>query len=458
MPRQLACNLGQVLVPAPVSPVMGYPTSGATLVMEVASRAGIGGATGQSRTRPSRYRRYLASDIAAAVGTGFAAGQPGPLLPGIARREVAESLALAILAAAPFVAGTLGVLAGRLGPHSPLQLAALKVLTSLQLLLILAVSTNGLFLVALVFWIGITFSVPFQVRVWGAAYPPAHRGRLVSVIRTGHAAALAGSSLALGGLSERAGPGVVVVITAIVSACCVAGYAGMGSIPLSREAPYSPIKSFRKVTAHPLIRRLVLAQSILGMGSIAAGSLHALIQVDELGLSLWEIGTIGVAAAGATTTSYLAWGVLADRRGGLVPLCAGAVLSVVGPLAYVSAQGVTWLWVAALATGLAQAAIDLGAMLVITGNVPAQERGMYMAGWAALMGLRGMVAPLVAGLLVQAGVVGARGALVVCGVVTATGALLYLEAALRWRQVAQNTALIDTGDLLPGPAAPRHTT
>ncbi len=49
---------------------------------------------------------------------------------------------------------------------------------------------------------------------------------------------------------------------------------------------------------------------------IAAAPLYALVYVDRLGLSLTEVGTIGILGAVAATAASLIWGAVADRRAG----------------------------------------------------------------------------------------------------------------------------------------------
>ena len=140
-------------------------------------------------TPPQRaLGRNLGIDLFAAVGVGTTVALVSALLPTIGRRGGLEPIGLAALAAAPFVANLLSAFAGRVGPRTPRQLAAIRGAGAASLL-VLAVATAApvLILVSLVYWLSLSLSGPFQLRLWGAMYPPRLRGRIVGAIGSGKA-------------------------------------------------------------------------------------------------------------------------------------------------------------------------------------------------------------------------------------------------------------------------------
>ena len=69
-------------------------------------------------------QRNVVLDLVAALGIGSSMAVVGALLPAVARREGLDPLGLAALAALPFLASLLSLLAGRIGPRTPDSLAA----------------------------------------------------------------------------------------------------------------------------------------------------------------------------------------------------------------------------------------------------------------------------------------------------------------------------------------------
>ena len=150
--------------------------------------------------------RNLSLDLIAAIGVGVAGALVSSLLPTIARRGGLEPLGLAVLAATPFLTNLLSVFSGRIGPQTTRQFALLRVAGAGSLVVLLVVSPALVIIaVALVFWISVSFSSPFQLRLWGATYPARMRGRVVGFLGTGRIAAAALAALIGGLLADRIG-------------------------------------------------------------------------------------------------------------------------------------------------------------------------------------------------------------------------------------------------------------
>lgn len=370
----------------------------------------------------------MSLDLWAAIGVGGTTAVMGSLLPTVARRAGLDPLGLAVLASVPFLANFLGMLSGRIGPHTTLQLAVSRGLGAGMLILLVVVPGSlPMVLVALVFWLSFAFGLPLQLRLWGAMYPGRLRGRLLGVLGTGRAAAGGVALLVCGVLADRIGGPEAVAIIGVFGALCAGAVLGLRA-PVSREAPhFSARASLRALRSHPVLRQASFAQLFYGGGLIAAAPLYALVQVDRLSLSLSDVGIIGLIASLATTVSYVAWGALADRRGGSMLLRGGSILGALSLVVYAVAPGVVWLWLAALAIGLANSGTDIGLQSVMMENAPSDERAAVMAGFNALTGVRGMAVPFVASGLVEAGVVSVTGALLLCAVATGIGAWLYFR-------------------------------
>jgi MFS family permease len=380
------------------------------------------------------FRRNLALDLVAAIGIGVTGALVGTLLPTISRRGGLEPLGLAALAATPFLANLLGVFAGRAGPRTTRQQALVRGFGAAVLLLLpLAAVPAAVILVAMVFWLSLSFTAPFQLRLWGASYPARMRGRLVGFLGMGRAAAAGSAALAGGILADRIGGPEAVALAGAVGLVCAAAFAFFRTPATAPTVVYSARDSIRVMRERPRLGRVALAQGFYGGGIIAAGPLFALVNVDRLDMSMADVGIIGVLGAVATTVSYIAWGVVADRRGPITPMRAGSVLGLLGLVSYALAPSVALVWLASIALGVSGSSIEVGIAGVISEETPLAERASAMSGWNAFTGARGLFAPFLASGLVQVGVLSVTAALLLCAGATAVGVSLFWREARRSR-------------------------
>ena len=339
--------------------------------------------------------RSLALDLIAAIGVGVTMALISSLLPTIARRGGLEPLGLSALAAAPFVANLLGAFAGRVGPRSPRQVAGIRGIGAGALvLLVLTPNPILMVLVATLFWLSLSFTGPFQLRMWGTLYPSRLRGRVVGVI------------------------GVV----------CAVAYTSVRARSAEGTPRFSARESLRALRERPVLARMALAQGFYGGGFIAAAPLFALVYVDRLDLSLADVGVIGILTAASTTIAFPLWGAAADRFGPLTVLRFGGSVGLCALVAYALAPHVVVLWLAALAAGTASASIDVGIAAVVSEQTPLATRAAAMAGWNAFTGARGIVAAFLMSSLLQLGIVDVTSGLLLCAAATAVGVGLYARA------------------------------
>ena len=348
------------------------------------------------------------------------------LLPTIARRGGLEPIGLSALAAAPFVANLLGAFAGRFGPRSPGQMALLRGGGAASLLLLFVLPTAlVMILVALVFWMSLSFGGPFHLRLWGTMYPARLVGRMVGFIGMGRAAAGAIAAFIGGVIADRLGGPSAVALAGVVGVVCALAYAGLRARSAERPPAFSARGSIQALRERPLLGKVALAQGFYGGGLIAAVPLYALVHVDRLDLRLSDVGVIGILAAVATTISFPIWGAVADRHGGLWALRLGSGLGVIGLLGYAVAPHVAVLWVMAVGYGAASAAIDVGIASVVSDQTPLASRAAAMAGWNAITGARGIAAAFLMSALLQLGIVDVTSGLLLCAVSSAVGVVLF---------------------------------
>jgi NNP family nitrate/nitrite transporter-like MFS transporter len=370
--------------------------------------------------------RNLALDLVAAVGVGVSMGLVTALLPTIARRGGLEPLGLSALAAAPFVANLLSAFAGRFGPRSSVQLAVVRGIGAVSLLLVFVLPIAPVMIaVAFVFWMSLSFGGPFHLRLWGAMDPARLVGRVVGFIGMGRAADGALAAFAGGVVADRLGGPTAVAIAGTVGVACALAYAGLRARSAERAPSFSARGSIRALRERPLLGKVALAQGFYGGGLIAAVPLYALVHVDRLDLRLSDVGVIGIMAAVATTISFPIWGAVADRHGGLWALRLGSSLGVIGLIGYALAPDVAILWVMAVGYGTASAAVDVGIASIVSDQTPLASRAAAMAGWNAITGARGIAAAFLMSALLQLGVVDVTSGLLLCAVASAIGVVMF---------------------------------
>jgi MFS family permease len=194
-------------------------------------------------------------------------------------------------------------------------------------------------------------------------------------------------------------------------------------------AGFSARGAIGTVVRHGFLRRITLAHALWGGGLIGATPLVVLVQVDRLGLSVVDIGWIAMAGVLATMGSLFLWGSLADRRGGLFVMQLASLLGVLALLLYAIAAAPLALAAGSVLVGLAIAAAEVAVPLLVVSRASAEQQAPATAGMNALLGVRGMVVPLLAIAPVQAGLADVGTALLACAIASGLGGLVYLHMA-----------------------------
>lgn len=390
------------------------------------------------------FWRNFGLDLTAGVGVGVTLALVGSILPSVARKAGLDPIGLAALAATPFLANLLSGFAGRVGPQSHLRTGLVRA-TGAGVLAVLLVTAAPpiLVLAAFGYWLSLSISAPFQLRLWGAMYPSRLRGRVVGAVGSGRAAAAAVAALIAGVLADQLGGTTVVALGALIGVVTATAYAGLRVPPTAPAPRFSPRDAVRILQDRPVLRRIVLAQGFYGGGLIAAAPLYAIVYIDRLGMSLTEVGIVGILAASATTLSYYAWGAAADRFGSIQLLRAGSALGLVSLIAVAVTPSIVVLWPATILAGAASAAIDLGINTTISDETELRDRAGALAGWNTVTGARGLAAPFVAAGLVQLGILGVTSALLLCAGVAAVGVVLFarVEGAREGRLMTDTTVV-----------------
>jgi MFS family permease len=354
-----------------------------------------------------QLRRNFGYDAAGALGTGLFNALVVNFLAVIARREGADPVLLAALAAAPFAANTLAIFMGFLVPPERLRVKFVSILVVLGRAIFLA----GLFTPTPVMllcmgagmWLTMAMVGPLQVDIWRGAYPQRLRARVLGYLRVLQTSAGAVAAPLGGLLLERLGYGPMFGIGAGLGMLGVVGYSRIRSEPVAGSVRFTPAASLRLLAEQPRYRAMVMAWVVWGVGSFMAAPLYALVLVDRFHASYSDVGLLQLAGALSGLLAYFVLGQFLDRRGGFGATSTGLVMVAVVPLIYLGSPSLPFLAVAYIVQSIGNSAIDLGWQVALISRVSDEHRLRYQAAHTSLTGLRGAAAPFLGSLSLALG-------------------------------------------------------
>jgi len=343
----------------------------------------MGGLSHAVMPRPTALQRNLLLDLSAATGIGASVAVVGSLLPAVARPGGMGSLGLAALAALPFLASLIGLLAGRIGPQTPTRLAVFRAAASAGLLLVIVAPHPILIGLAVFgFWTAMSLGAPMQQRLWSSMYPSSERGRLLGIVGSGRSAAAMIALLAFTFAASDSSWLGIVVLVAIVGMVAATATSRI-SLPAGQETRrYGPKESVATVLRGGMLRKITFAQLVFGSGMVAAPALIAMVQIDRLGLGIEEVALAGLVGYAATTVMFGVWGRIATRTGALITMTAGTLIGVLAIGLFAIAPDFTVVLAASILLGITGAAIDVSWPLLIADHAAQEEQAAAAGAWA----------------------------------------------------------------------------
>src|SRR5579864_6064035 len=288
-----------------------------------------------SETEP---RRNFTWDASGALGTGLFTALVINFLPVIARREGADPLLLAALAAGPFAANTLAIFFGFWVPSASRRVQFVSFLLAggrpLFLVGLLTSQPMSLLFMGLGMWLTMAMLAPQQVDVWRGAYRRRLLARVLGYVRVIQTLATAVGAPLGGFLIDALGPGRMLGIGATLGLVGALGYGRVRSQPVGMSQRFTPAASLRLLGQEPRYRRLVLAWVVWGLGAYMATPLYAILLVDRFQASYADIGLLQLLGALSGLVAYFVLGHYLDRRGGLGATPAGLLLVALVPVVY----------------------------------------------------------------------------------------------------------------------------
>ena len=268
---------------------------------------------------------------------------------------------------------------------------------SLFLLTAFVTGAVQLMAIGIVFWLLEAFVIPAYTRVIQKIYPESGRGKVMSTVRMGRVSVILLITPLAGWALDRVGYQVLFPIGALFGILATYLFTRIdldeGELPPRQTKAFSDLWQIVRTDRNFAV--YLVSYSLFGLGGLLSWPLYPVVQVDRLQLSYSEIGLLGLVESVTWFLSYLFWGRTIDKRGGLFVVRAIAAISIVTPLTYMSAQSLWMLMPSAIARGLGMAGFELGRISAGIQLADPERVTEYAAIQSTVVGLRGLVAPLV---------------------------------------------------------------
>ena len=268
---------------------------------------------------------------------------------------------------------------------------------SLFLLTAFVTGAVQLMAIGIVFWLLEAFVIPAYTRVIQKIYPESGRGKVMSTVRMGRVSMILLVTPLAGWAMDQVGYRVLFPIGAVFGILATYFFTRIdldeGELPPRQTKAFSDLWQIVRTDKNFAV--YLVSYSLFGLGGLLSWPLFPVVQVDRLQLSYSDIGLLGLAESVTWLFSYLLWGRMIDKRGGLFVVRAISAISIVTPLTYMWAQNIWMLLPSAIARGLGMAGFEMGRISAGIQLADPDRVTEYAAIQSTVVGLRGLVAPII---------------------------------------------------------------
>lgn len=275
-------------------------------------------------------------------------------------------------------------------------------------------SVTGLLVLSFVFWLSDSFPSPGYVRVVQKVYPAHVRARTMSVVRLGMGVGMLAFTPVAGWLLDTIGHAALFPIAAVFGIGAALIFmrirmpAGSEDAPNAAAAPttpgLAPVRMLALLGQNKAFLLYVLSIAAFGLAGLIPIAFYPAVLVDRLQLSYTDVSLLGLAQSLVWLAGYVVWGRWMDRLGGVRTLQIIYLSLILYPLCHWFAPGAWWLLPAYLASGLANAGVDLAFTNVTIDLADPERVAEYAAIQRTIIGIRGFAGPLIGVWLNQIGV------------------------------------------------------
>ncbi|HEU4753881.1 MAG TPA: MFS transporter [Armatimonadota bacterium] len=373
---------------------------------------------------PGGARYSFRVDLLAMCLQGAYLGAVFPFVNVIARRELhASELILALMAAAPFFGNLMALFWARAMDGRAkvpfVKWSYILARSSIFLSMFTWAAVPFASVISGAQIIG-TVATPAYAAIIKEVYPESQRGRILSITRAAIVLAQVFSTLLVGWLLTVVSYRMIFPVAAVVGIVSAVIFARIHpgeeaalaeAAGESGESKRSTAESLRETAAFVWNTLGILKSDVsyrwfafsvftYGFGNLLNTPILPMIQVNELGISEWQISLLTVASQVAMALSFFYWGRFVDLRSPQLAVALNILLTALIPVIYILAGTVfpasPWvLFPAFIVTGIVNAGIDLSyfaALLTFAGETNVSR---YQALQSFLLGVRGSIAPFI---------------------------------------------------------------
>ena len=357
----------------------------------------------------SQINHNFKVDALSASFFALAGGALYPFVAAIAINMGAGALGVGLLVAAPFAAQLFTIYWGHLcqGRQKLAFIIYPGIAARLLLLPLVLVNSPAVFINLIkIHHRRLAITWPAFTSLVQKMYPMARRGRLMGLVKFVFgifnilAIAVAGRSLDLLGHPPVILVGVAAGITATLIFRKIQEPEEEKETAICRR--FSPGESLRQLRQFPALTWFIVGMSFLEIGKFMLQPFLPLYWLNELGLSQSNIGSIAVVVTLFWFLSSPLWGVLVDRFHPVGVVMAAGGLYCLLPLLYLGNPGLAGVLVGAALTGLGLAAYEVGWSNNLLG-MAGRQSGKFIGLYLSLVGLRGLLSPLLASVILGGG-------------------------------------------------------
>ncbi len=357
---------------------------------------------------PAALRKNMMIELWVAVTYGIFYATTLPFIPVLLRRSGATAEMVALYTAQQFIGSVLTafsiVLMRR---RRTMNIIVVCWLISRSLILFFAFIVNPVWMLILGagFWLLEAFPNPGYTRILQKIYPDGVRGKVMSTVRMGRIAAVVLITPLAGWALDHWGYRVLFPIGSIIGVIAVLIFTRLevneGPLPIRQTKTLNELWTILQTDKR--FSYYLTTFGLYGAGSLMSWTVYPLVQVDRLQISYSTLGWLGLVQSIFWFFSYLFWGRLVDRHGGVWVLRLNCAFAMLMPLVYIFAT-TAWMLIPAFAVaGIISAGWDLGMITAGIQLAPEDKVTEYAAVQGTIIGLRGMIMPLVSVTLLRFG-------------------------------------------------------
>ena len=263
----------------------------------------------------------------------------------------------------------------------------------------------GLLLVAAFFWFFDQLPAPMYSFIIQRVYPASERGKVMAVVRVGMGISTLALTPVAGWALDRAGYRTLFPLAAVAGIVAALLFLRLRVDESASTIDRSRILNYAgRILRHDRRFRLYLvALAFFGFSSLMPMPLYPLVQADRLGLSYFALGWLSLLFTFSRLVTYFYWGRHIDRWGPVRCLQIAFLLNVVVISPFIVASQAWMLIPSYLAQGAVNSALDLGYVTAAIQLAAPKHIAEYSALQFVVIGLRGMLGPLIGVSLLRVG-------------------------------------------------------